>query len=133
MAFGADTERATGGPAATTEVPLGTSGRGTVVRGRVFRSVGGVPGFSSGSGVVQRRMIAGTWRLWVGDTLFGAAEGIPLPVSKARSQIWNDETSPAKTRAVQMTHENQLRIGGNHGLSVGRRPRRTRRNVRKVR
>jgi hypothetical protein len=41
----------------------------------------------------------------------GAPEGIPFPTSKARSQIWNDETNPATTRAIQTTHENQLRIG----------------------
>ena len=63
-------------------------------------------------GVVQRLMIAGTWRWCVGDTLLGAPEGIPFPMSKARSQIWNDEIAPATTRAVQTTHENQFRIGG---------------------
>jgi hypothetical protein len=63
-------------------------------------------------GVVQRLMIAGTWRWCVGDTLLGAPEGNPLPMSNARSQIWNDDSAPATTRAIQTTHENQLRIGG---------------------
>jgi hypothetical protein len=66
----------------------------------------------AGGGVVQRLMIAGTCRWCVGGTLLGAPEGIPFPMSNARSQIWNDEITPATTRAIQMTHENQLRIGG---------------------
>ena len=57
-------------------------------------------------------MIAGTCRRCVGDTLLGAPEGIPLPMSNARIQIWNDEIAPATTRATQTTHENQFRIGG---------------------
>jgi hypothetical protein len=111
--FGSETvECATAGPAATTDVPPESCGRPFAACGRVVRAVAGANALGDGSGVVQRRMIAGTWRWCVGDTLFGAVEGIPFPVSKARSQIWNDETSPAKTRAVQTTHESQLRIGG---------------------
>jgi hypothetical protein len=108
---GADTVGlTTGRPAATTDVPVAGLERGTADLGRVVgRLTRCVP--SDGSGVVQRRMIAGTWRCCVGETLFGAAEGIPFPVSKARSQIWNDETTPAATRAAQRTQESQLRIG----------------------
>ena len=133
-AFGAETVGCTTArPAATTDVPAAGCVRSTIAPGRVVCALAGADTLGDGSGVVQRRMIAGTWRWCVGDTLFGAEEGIPCPVSKARSQIWNDETSPAKTRAVQTTHESQLRIGGNHRRWVGRRPRRGLRNVRKVR
>src|ERR1051326_8685371 len=104
--------------------------RWLVTCGGAFRGTCPVVG---AGGVVQRRMIAGTCRCWVGETLFGAAAGMPLPVSKARNQIWNDETSPATTRAVQTTHESQLRIGGHHRRWVGRRPRPAVENVRKIR
>ncbi len=69
----------------------------------------GAPGVEGG--VVQRPMIAGTCRCLVGDTLFGALEGIPVPTSKARNQIWKDVTRPATTRAAQVTRESQVRIG----------------------
>jgi hypothetical protein len=88
----------------------------TIARGGLDRrSVDGAvtPGAVWGAGgVVQRLMIAGTWRRCVGDTLLGAPEGSPFPMSNARIQIWNDEIAPATTRAIQTTHENQFRIGG---------------------
>jgi hypothetical protein len=107
--------RTNGWPAAATELPAAGCTRETAGRGRVDRrsSEGAVaPGAAGAGGVVQRLMIAGTWRCCVGGTLFGAPEGIPFPTSKARSQIWNEEITPATTRAIQITQENQLRIGG---------------------
>jgi hypothetical protein len=111
---GGATGRTTGRPAATTGFPTGRSTRETAGRGRVDRRSreGAVAAGLAAGGVVQRLMIAGTWRWCVGDTLLGAPEGIPFPMSKARSQIWNEEIAPATTRAIQMTHENPFRIGG---------------------
>src|SRR5439155_16592368 len=114
---GAATGATTAGPAATTDAPACAGELGATAAGGVvfLRSLVGAvaPGaVCARGGVVHRRMMAGTWRRCVGGTLFGAPEGMPLPTSKARSQIWNEETIPATTRAVQMTHESQLRIGG---------------------
>jgi hypothetical protein len=60
-------------------------------------------------GVVERPMIAGTSRVPVAATLFGVPAVIPGPASNARSQIWNDETTPATTTAAQATHGSLLR------------------------
>jgi hypothetical protein len=108
------TEVTTGTPAATAGAPVEGVGTETAAGGGCERrTLGDVAtrGDVWGGGVVQRLMIAGTWRWCVGGTLLGAPEGIPFPTSKARTQIWNDEIIPATTRAIQMTQENQFRIG----------------------